>query len=417
MAHLAAALDSVKSNLSVLLPAPVIHQAAAAVGHRWRRRELGPVRTVLLLVLQLLAANASLAKLRAMDGYRCSVSALSQARTRLPMALLQRLFDWLIAEAGSCSPRIVLLDAFNCYAPDTPALRKTYRHPRNKRCKADYPQLRTIGIFDLHTGLLLAQHHFACDRHESPQLRHLLPLLRSGDAVIFDRGFVSYANFCLLRQHGVQVISRLASNLLAKRTGGHTCVRRLGKGDRLVCWNKPPHPTTGWSKRAWKQLPGQLQLRQIAVPLAPGVGRCRRLTLISSLLDPQDHPATRIAQWYQRRWEIETNIRHLKQTLNFEQLRSRSPANIDRELLLRAIAYNLVRRVMRQAAQLRKLPPQRISFIDACRWLLCPHPGVCLLKLLINPTRQRSSRPRKIKYRGKNYRLLTSQPKPQYEIA
>lgn len=417
MAHLAAALDSVKSNLSVLLPAVVIQEAAAAVAHRYRRRKLGPVRTVLLLVGQLLAANASLAKLRAMDGYRCSVSALSQAKTRLPAALLQRVLDWLIAEAGSCSPRIVLLDAFNCYTPDTPALRKTCRHPRNKRCRADYPQLRTLGIFDLTSGLLLAQHHFASDRHESPQLRHLLPLLHRGDVVIFDRGFVSYANFCLLQQHGVHVISRLAANLAASRNGSRRRVVRLGKRDWRVCWNRPPRPTTGWGKRAWKQLPEQLHLRQITVCLASGVGRCRRLTLISSLLDSQVYPATRIAQWYQRRWEIETSIRHLKQTLNFEQLRSRSAANVNRELLLRAIAYNLVRRVMLQAAQRRKVPPQRISFADACRWLLCPHAGVSLVKLLINPTRQRSTRPRKIKYRGKNYRLLTTQPKPQNRVA
>src|SRR5829696_2259072 len=192
----------VKSNVTQFLPGHVIRDAAAAVGHEYRRRKLGPVESVLLLVLQLLSANAALAHARALGGYGFTVSALCQARARLPLASLRRVLDRLVARgrASRPGPRVVLVDAFNGYAPDTPGLRRRYRRPGQQRSRrrADYPQVRAVAVFDLASGMLLARHHFAADRHESPQLRHVLAAAtRPGDVVVFDRGFVSYANLCL----------------------------------------------------------------------------------------------------------------------------------------------------------------------------------------------------------------------------
>lgn len=433
MAMLARAVRDVKSNVSQFLPDHVIRDAAAAVGHRYRDRKLGPVRTVLLLVLQLLSLNASLAHARALGGYAFGVSALAQARARLPVALLRRVLAWLVAQAagagGGPGPRVVLIDAFNCHAPDTPALRKRYRRPRQgKRSRCDYPQVRTVAVFDLHTGLLLAQHHFGADRHESPQLPGLLDAALAagvagpGDVVVFDRGFVSYANLCRLTAAGVHVVARLAKGLHARRGTGRTRVGRLGAGDTLVRWNKPAQrpPKGPTSAGEWAELPGELRLRQLTVTAAPGAGhRSRRLTLVSSLTDAATHPAAVLAGWYRRRWEVETDVRHLKRTMNLEFLRTRTPANVERELLLRAIAYNLVRLAMLRAAELRGIDdPGRVSFADACRWLaVAAGVGVPLLALLVNPVRLRTARPRKVKYRGRNFRVLTTRPARQSRVA
>ena len=435
MAMLARALTDVKSNVSQFLPDHVIHDAAREVGHAYRDRKLGPVRTVLLLVLQLFAANASLAHARALGGYTFSVSALAQARGRLPVALLRRVLAWLVARVvtgdGAGGPRVVLLDAFNVYAPDTPALRKAYRRPRQgKRSRCDYPQVRTVAVFDLASGLLLARHHFRSDRHESPQLPRLLDaalaagVVRPGDVVVFDRGFVAYANLCLLVARGVHVVARLAKGLHARRGTGRTRVARLGTGDTLVRWAKPRQrpPKGPTTPGEWAALPAELSLRQLTVTAAPGGAghRSRRLTLVTSLTDAATHPAATIAGWYRRRWEVETDVRHLKQTMNLEFLRARTPANVERELLLRAIAYNLVRLAMLRSAELRGTAddPGRVSFADACRWLsLAAATGVPLLALRVNPLRPRTSRPRQVKYRGKNYRVLTTKPAPQSRVA
>src|SRR2546425_9050461 len=89
-ATVSAALRYVNSNLDQLLPERAILTAAREVGHRWRQRKLGPAQTVVLLVLQLLCGNASLAEARALDGYRVCVAALAQARQRLPLTRLRR---------------------------------------------------------------------------------------------------------------------------------------------------------------------------------------------------------------------------------------------------------------------------------------------------------------------------------------
>ena len=433
MATVSAALAQVNENLQQLLPRQAIVAAAKCVGYRWRRRKLGPAQSVLLLVLQLLRGNASLAEARALAGNAVSVAALAKARQRLPLELLQHVCTWLI-EQFICTvvanditppPRVLLMDAANYYTPDTPALRRKYRRPRQKQRRGDYPQLRRLCVFDLHSGLMLQQHDFPSDRSESPQLRRRFDQLglRKGDVVIFDRGLVSYSNLALLIERGVEVVARLAKNLHARRGSRRIRTARLGKGDALVRWQKPPRAR---GKRAannpralWRRLPQQLNLRQITVAASAAKGsRCQRITLITTLLDGESHPASNLAAWYRRRWEIETDLRHLKATLKLEFLRTRSVSNVRRELLLRMIAYNLVRVVMLKAAGLRQTDAQRISFADACRWLLLSQlAAVSLLTLLINPARRRRQRPRKLKYRGKNYRLLTTRPAPQKKAA
>lgn len=426
MPMLARATQQVKSNVTRFLPQHVIREAADAAGHPYRDRKLGPVRTVLLLVLQMLAGNASLADARGIGGRDFGISALSQARGRLPLALLQHVLQWLVTRGlgPGEAVRVVLIDAFNTLAPDTRPLRRKYRRPRQQRSRCDYPQVRCVGVFDLTSGLLLAQHDFPADRHESPQLRHVLSALRPGDVAVFDRGFVSYANLCLLRARGVHVVARLARGLVAKRQTRRTRVKRLGKRDATVCWQKPAtRPPGGPSRADWAKLPDTLSLRELTVTNRSG--RSRRVTLVTDLTDPKTRPASQLAQWYQRRWEVETDIRHLKSTMNLEFFRTRSVANVRRELLIRAIAYNLVRLAMLESAERKKLDdPSRVSFADALRWLNETAPGVgpidrleSLTRLLTNPRRSRTSRPRKVKYRGKNYRVQATRPVPQKLIA
>jgi len=79
-----------------------------------------------------------------------------------------------------------------------------------------------------------------------------------------------------------------------------------------------------------------------------------------------------IAALYGLRWDVETNIRHLKTTMKLEVLKSQSVEGIKKEVLVFTLVYNLVRLVMLEAARRQKVLLSRISFIDALRWLRCP---------------------------------------------
>jgi IS4 transposase len=81
--------------------------------------------------------------------------------------------------------------------------------------------------------------------------------------------------------------------------------------------------------------------------------RTEEVILATSLLDEEAYPDSALIELYRLRWQIEGNFRDIKTTLGLDVLRTRSPAMIEREILLQAIAYNLGRAVMQDAALVR----------------------------------------------------------------
>jgi hypothetical protein len=84
-----------------------------------------------------------------------------------------------------------------------------------------------------------------------------------------------------------------------------------------------------------------------------------------------------------------------------------------RELTVFAIVYNLVRMVMCQSARLQHLGVERISVLDALRWLGAPSTGMPLGALIVNPVRPHRVEPRVKKRRPKSFPLMI---KPRQEL-
>ena len=70
------------------------------------------------------------------------------------------------------------------------------------------------------------------------------------------------------------------------------------------------------------------------------------------------------------------------------------------------VAYNLVRRVMAEAARRQGVAPERISFADALRWLREAKRGEELPPLRVNRERPGRAEPRVKKRRPKQYDLM-----------
>ena len=71
-----------------------------------------------------------------------------------------------------------------------------------------------------------------------------------------------------------------------------------------------------------------------------------------------------------RRWRIELWFRDLKTSMGMETLRCLSPRMVHKELELFFIAYNLIRGLMAEAAQIHRVDTDRLSFkgtVDAVR--------------------------------------------------
>jgi IS4 transposase len=93
--------------------------------------------------------------------------------------------------------------------------------------------------------------------------------------------------------------------------------------------------------------------------------RTRSVTLVTTLLDAERYPLAALAALYGQRWQVETNLRHLKQTMKMEVLHCETPEGVLKELTVYALVYNLVRAVLCAAAERQQVPVERLSFADA----------------------------------------------------
>jgi hypothetical protein len=128
--------------------------------------------------------------------------------------------------------------------------------------------------------------------------------------------------------------------------------------------------------------------------------------LVTTLLDAKRYPKEVIARLYEKRWGVEVNLRHLKQTLKMDVLRCGTWRGVWKEMLVFVMVYNLVRRVMLEAAQQQGVEADRISFADALRWLREAKRGEALPRLRVNPKRPGRVEPRACKRRPKEYDRL-----------
>ena len=101
----------------------------------------------------------------------------------------------------------------------------------------------------------------------------------------------------------------------------------------------------------------EVLLHEVVIPENPTCASFQ-LWLVTNLTES----AATSAALYQRRGDIETDIRNIKVVLDTEHIRARSEAMFRKELLTSMVAYNLVVQFHRQAAELAKVPPKRLSF-------------------------------------------------------
>jgi IS4 transposase len=194
--------------------------------------------------------------------------------------------------------------------------------------------------------------------HESKLFRKLFAFFRPEDIALTDRGFCSYTHIALLRRAAVDTVMRLHQVRPRDLRKG----KRLGPNDRLVTWQKPKQRPRGCTLADWRRVPDSLALRLVYVTVDVPGWRTQSLVVVTTLLDPIRYPASEIARLYLRRWAVELFFRDIKITLGMDVLRCQTPAMVRKEIVMHAIAYNLIRALMQQAAALYHVPIERLSF-------------------------------------------------------
>ena len=292
-----------------------------------------------------------------------NTSAYCQARKRLPLDRLCRVRVGVAAAGEKMAPRWhglrpKVIDGTSVSLPDTKKNQRAYPQSGRQKPGCGFPLLRLLGVFSLSTGVLLDYAKGNQHQSELRLLRGLLDGFKHGDLAVADRGFCCYVLLALRRRRGVSSLFRLHQSRAADLRKG----KRLGQKDRLFTWGQPRLRPPWLPQCLWKTIPEQLTVRVIRFPLHRRGYRSEAVTLVTTLLDPENYPAQDIAQLYLRRWKIELWFRDLKTSMGMEVLRCQTPQMVHKELEMFLIAYNFIRCLMVQAGASNHVTLDRLSF-------------------------------------------------------
>jgi len=313
-----------------------------------------------------------------------------------------------------------LVDGFTFTMPDTIDNQREFPQLSTQTPGVGFPIARACAVLSLATAAvcdLALGPYEGKETGETALLRTMLDGFQAGEVVVFDRYYCSYMMLAAMAPRGLDVCTRLHQ----AREEDFRQGRALGPYDRLVTWTRPDRPD--WmSPEDYQQIPRTLTLRMVRFDVGEPGRRTETITVVTTLIDPQQYSADDIAELYGYRWNAELDIRAVKQTLGLDHVRCKSPQMVRRELWVTLLAYNLIRKVIAMAAVRHGTQPRRIGFTLTCQtilssWMLLAT-GTCrdagpltdsaLKRIAANEVANRPGRiePRVLKRRRHRYPLL-----------
>lgn len=260
---------------------------------------------------------------------------------------------------------VYVLDGSTLQLEHTRKLVRAYPTGHNQRGAGHWPILRMVVAHELSSGMALYPQWgpFYGDEAVSEQglAAQVLQQMRPGTVVIADRNFGVFAVAWEAAQRGCGVIVRLTQQRAVRLCGqAISCEQDRPVVWRPGRWNRPQ--LTAWPEDA--SLAGRL--------VAARVGRGKHKQWLY-LFVTVSLPVAEVVSIYGRRWNIETDLRSLKQTVHLQHPRSRSVEALQKELLTAVCAYNFVRAVMCLAARRAGIEPRSLSFtrvldVANCAW-------------------------------------------------
>jgi DDE family transposase len=297
-----------------------------------------------------------------------NTGAYCRARQRLPEEVLADLTRHTGREVLRAAPAawswhgrdVKIVDGSTASMPDTPTNQRAYPQMAAQQPGIGFPILRFLVVFSLAVGTVLDAAFCPYKGKETSELalfRSLHGSLQEGDVVLGDRHFCSFFEIAELQRRGIDVVMRQHQ---CRKTDFRRGVR-LGRYDHRVLWEKPQRPE--WmDEETYRQYPDELAMREVRVHVRGRKVRSRTITIATTLLDRRTYRKTSLAKLYRRRWQAELNLRSLKTVLQMDVLRCKTPEMVRKELWVHLLAYNLIRKVMAQAAETFAVEPWTISF-------------------------------------------------------
>ncbi len=290
-------------------------------------------------------------------------SAISQARTRLGVEPLRKLYNEVVVPIATPETkgawyrnwRLVSIDGTTLDTADTEGNEAEFGRPGASRGRSGFPQMRVVSLVENGTHVLFGARQGSYRTGESTLAREVLANLTPGMLCIADRGFFGYGLWKHAGATGADLLWRV------KKGSPLPCIERLPDGSYL----SKVYPS---AKDRQHDRQG-IEVRVIEYRLE-GVERAEPLyRLITGIVDPTQAPAEELAALYHERWEIETAFGEFKTHLRGRRivLRSKTPDLVRQEFYGLLLAHFAIRGLMHEAALKAGIDPDTVSFIHAVR--------------------------------------------------
>ena len=152
------------------------------------------------------------------------------------------------------------------------------------------------------TGMITKMLASPLRTHDMSKTTQLHPELQSGDLLVADRGFCSYAHLALLLQRGVHGLLRIHQRTIVDFTPGRAHVhpgqgkadrkkgmprsrwmKKLGVTDQIVEWLKSTDMPDWMSKEQFAALPDSITVRELRYTIHEKGFRPKEVTLVTTL--------------------------------------------------------------------------------------------------------------------------------------
>jgi hypothetical protein len=376
-----------------LLSQEAVLRTLAEVEAVWNDRIYTPLMTLWVFLGQVLSADPSCrGAVARFNAYRLSqgeracsskTGAYCQARKRLPVEFVanmarligRRLEDQAEKKWLWKGHHVYMFDGTTTLMPDTAENRAAY--PLTFNQKEGLPLARVAAVFSLSCGVILdlaTARYAGKGQGEVTLFRQLASLFSQGDVVLADCLMCNWRNFFELNERDVHFVTRLNKAL---RKADFRKGTSLGKDDHVVRWPKPH--IRGVGRAAQRAMPRYVTVREARVYVTTPGFRTKEVIIVTNLLDSLKYTKEDLADLYRQRWHNELDLRTVKSEMGMECLRCKTPELVRTEIWVHALAYNLIRTVMAQAATKYGFLPRTISFKGALQTLEAFRPFIATI--------------------------------------
>ena len=358
-------------------PAWFLCQLCQKYGYRWRDDTYTLPVVVWLMMWQRLQGERSLAAavqhllwggckdLMSDEKQEKEISSITGgfcvARQRLPKGIASEVSDRIVNELGAemqegwpgVQRPVFLIDGSTLQLPSRAELRRVFPPGHNQHGENHWPVMQIVVMHDVYSGLALRPSwgamYGSAAVSEQALAEEALARLPVDAVVLSDCNYGIFVFAYAVQQSQRPMVLRLTKARAQKILGSELQVGT----DQKVVWHASRH-----DRKAHPQLPAEAGVEGRLIVCANPSRPDELLYLFTTL----PLPAEEIHSLYQLRWNVETDLRSLKETVGLHQLSGQSVDLVEKELLLGVAAYNLVRAVMCLAARRANLTPRQLSF-------------------------------------------------------